>query len=35
MAKQQEKLIIITSLKFNSDYITFNTDSFITFNQSY
>jgi hypothetical protein len=33
MAKQQEKLIIITLLKFNSDYITLNTDSFITFNQ--
>jgi hypothetical protein len=33
MAKQQEKLTIKTSLKFNSGYITLNADRFITFNQ--
>jgi hypothetical protein len=33
MAKQQEKLTIETPLKFNSGYITLNTDGFITFNQ--
>jgi hypothetical protein len=33
MAKQQEKLIIKTLLKFNSGYITLNADGSITFNQ--
>jgi hypothetical protein len=33
MAKQQEKLIIKTPLKFNSGYITLKVDGSITFNQ--
>jgi hypothetical protein len=33
MAKQREKLTIKTLLKFNSGYITLNTDGSITFNQ--
>jgi hypothetical protein len=33
MAKQREKLIIKTLLKFNGGYITLNPDGFITFNQ--
>jgi hypothetical protein len=33
IAKQQEKLITITLLKFNGGYITLNVDGFITFNQ--
>jgi hypothetical protein len=33
MAKQREKLTLVTPLKFNSGYITLNTDGFITFNQ--